>query len=172
MSSIVTNPETARVKIGEEASGTAGASDPSPAVDLAKELAPDLEAVRVPDQVDPLVKDALDKLRQGTAKGLSPKDHYDLGVAYMGMGLVDDAVREFIVAKDGKAEGAGKALASAKAKQKAGAKGAAAKGKPKAAAKTAKAAKTARTAKKAAAGKARAAKVKAAGRAKRPAPRK
>ena len=35
------------------------------------------------------------KLREGTKEGLSSQDHRDLGVAYMGMGLVDDAVREF-----------------------------------------------------------------------------
>jgi len=123
VSSIVTNPETAKVKIGEDAAGRVGAAG-GETVDLASELATDLAQVQVPDQVDPQVREALEKLRKGTAQGLSATDHYDLGVAYMGMGLVDDAVREFNVAKDGKAKGAGKALAEAKAKAggKAGAK--------------------------------------------------
>ncbi|HEY8208300.1 MAG TPA: class I tRNA ligase family protein, partial [Myxococcaceae bacterium] len=64
VSSIVTNPETAKVKIGDEAAGTMPAGE---TVDLAKELAPELASVKVPDQVDPQVKDALDKLRAGTA---------------------------------------------------------------------------------------------------------
>jgi valyl-tRNA synthetase len=152
VSSIVTNPETAKVKIGDEAAGTMPAGE---TVDLAKELAPELASVKVPDQVDPQVKDALDKLRAGTAKGLSPKDHYDLGVAYMGMGLVDDAVREFNVAKDGKAKGAGKALADAKAKAKGAivgngkaAKGKTAKRPAKKAAKPSKAAKASKAASK------------------------
>jgi valyl-tRNA synthetase len=40
-------------------------------------------------------------LREGTKEGLSAQDHRDLGVAYMNMGLVDDAVREFTAAKSG-----------------------------------------------------------------------
>ena len=68
-------------------------------MDLARELEGDLAQVKLPEEVHPQVKDALDKLREGTKEGLSSKDHYDLGVAYMGMGLVDDAVREFNRAK-------------------------------------------------------------------------
>lgn len=52
--------------------------------------------------MDPQVRDALDKLREGT-RDLSPKDRYDLGVAYMSMGLVDDAVREIAAAKEDEA---------------------------------------------------------------------
>jgi valyl-tRNA synthetase len=102
VSSMVTNPETGKVKIGEEAAGRGG-EDTGPVVDLGAELGPELEKVKLPDSVDPQVKAALDKLREGTKEGLSPKDHYDLGVAYMGMGLVDDAVREFNVAASAKA---------------------------------------------------------------------
>ena len=161
VSSIVTNPDTASVKIGENAAGStglAGGSGSGPTVDLSAELASDLAAVNVPDQVDPQVRAALEKLRQGTQKGLSAKDHYDLGVAYMGMGLVDDAVREFMVARDGKAEGAAKALASAKARQKPGAKAA-----------VKKAASKAKAAVKKVAGKVKAAKAKAGGKPKKPA---
>jgi valyl-tRNA synthetase len=88
---IIANPDSAAVKIAAPADGGG--------VDLASELRGDLEQVKVPQQVDPQVKDALEKLREGTKEGLSPSDHYDLGVAYMGMGLVDDAVREFNNAK-------------------------------------------------------------------------
>ncbi|QDE91251.1 valine--tRNA ligase [Myxococcus xanthus] len=71
-------------------------------VDLAEELKDELEAVGgVPEAADPQVQDALEKLRAGTKEGLSPADHHDLGVAYMSMGLVDDAMREFNTARAG-----------------------------------------------------------------------
>jgi valyl-tRNA synthetase len=162
VSSIVTNPETAKVKIGEAAAGKVGAAS-GDTVDLAQELAGDLAGVKVPDQVDPTVKEALDKLRKGTAQGLSATDHYDLGVAYMGMGLVDDAVREFNVAKDGKAKGAGKALAEAKAKVGGGKAPA---GKAKVKAKASKAGAAVKAAAKKVAGKAKAVKAKVKARAK------
>ena len=68
-------------------------------VNLEEELKEELSGVSVP-QPDNQVKEALDKLREGTKEGLSSRDRYDLGVAYMNMGLVDDAVREFNKAKD------------------------------------------------------------------------
>ncbi|NOK00850.1 MULTISPECIES: valine--tRNA ligase [Myxococcus] len=71
-------------------------------VDLAEELKDELEAVGgVPEAADPQVQEALEKLRAGTKEGLSPADHHDLGVAYMSMGLVDDAMREFNTARAG-----------------------------------------------------------------------
>ncbi|MCE9673461.1 valine--tRNA ligase [Myxococcus stipitatus] len=70
-------------------------------VDLGQELKGELgDEGRVPE-ADPQVQDALAKLREGTKEGLSPTDHHDLGVAYMSMGLVDDAMREFDKAKEG-----------------------------------------------------------------------
>jgi valyl-tRNA synthetase len=98
-------------------------------VDLGKELKDALQDVKPPPEVDPQVKDALDKLREGTKEGLSPQDHRDLGVAYMNMGLVDDAVREFTAAK----EDEGKPAAGGKKKKKAPAKKKAALAKKKAA---------------------------------------
>jgi len=68
-------------------------------IDLADELKDELSRVKVPAQVDPQVRQALELLREGTKEGLTPTDHHDLGVAYMGMGLVDDAVREFNAAR-------------------------------------------------------------------------
>ncbi|MCP3105138.1 valine--tRNA ligase [Myxococcus sp. K15C18031901] len=70
-------------------------------VDLGQELKGELgDEGRVPE-ADPQVQAALAKLREGTKEGLSPTDHHDLGVAYMSMGLVDDAMREFDKAKEG-----------------------------------------------------------------------
>jgi valyl-tRNA synthetase len=91
VTSVVTNPDTARVRIAQETDGPGS-------VDLREELKGDLEAAGGPPQADPNVESALKKLREGT-KDLSQEDHYQLGVAYMGMGLVDDAVREFNAAK-------------------------------------------------------------------------
>jgi valyl-tRNA synthetase len=113
IASMVPNPETAEVHIREpEEQGQ---------IDLSRELKGDLESVKVPDAVDPQVKHALEKLREGTKHGLSSSDHYSLGVAYMGMGLVDDAVREFNAAKKPgtkKTAAKGKVKARAKAKAK------------------------------------------------------
>jgi valyl-tRNA synthetase len=83
-------------------------------VDLGKELKDVMADVKGPPDVDPQVKDALDKLREGTKEGLSPQDHRDLGVAYMNMGLVDDAVREFSAAKTEEKKPAAKKASSKK----------------------------------------------------------
>ncbi|ADO72593.1 valine--tRNA ligase [Stigmatella aurantiaca] len=85
---------TAHVKVIPSAPSDGG-------VDLGKELKGDLERDAPPAAVDPQVQDALNRLREGTKEGLSAKDHHDLGVAYMSMGLVDDAMREFDKAKQG-----------------------------------------------------------------------
>ncbi|MDP1917785.1 MAG: valine--tRNA ligase [Myxococcales bacterium] len=70
-------------------------------VNLVEELKAELSEMTVPaGEPDQQVREALDKLREGTKEGLSSQDHRDLGVAYMNMGLVDDAVREFNAAKE------------------------------------------------------------------------
>jgi valyl-tRNA synthetase len=84
---------------------------PRGGVDLGEELRAELASVSVSAGPDQQVKEALDKLREGTKEGLTSRDHYDLGVAYMNMGLVDDAVREFNEAK--KEPGAAEALSEA-----------------------------------------------------------
>ncbi|MFT3708137.1 MAG: valine--tRNA ligase [Archangium sp.] len=94
---------------------------PEGAVNLQEDLKAELEQVQVP-QTDNQVKEALDKLREGTKEGLSSRDHYDLGVAYMNMGLVDDAVREFNAAKEEPKPDAKKKPAAAKPKAKASTK--------------------------------------------------
>ncbi|MCK8502877.1 valine--tRNA ligase [Myxococcus fulvus] len=87
--------EPAQVKVAPSKEETGG-------VDLGQELKGEMggDEGQVP-QTDPQVQDALAKLREGTKEGLSPSDHHDLGVAYMSMGLVDDAMREFGKAKEG-----------------------------------------------------------------------
>ena len=69
------------------------------AVNLGEELKEELSGLRV-QETDKQVTEALQKLREGTKEGLTSRDHRDLGVAYMSMGLVDDAVREFNAAKE------------------------------------------------------------------------
>ncbi|HLL04415.1 MAG TPA: valine--tRNA ligase [Myxococcaceae bacterium] len=93
VSTAVPDPETAQVKVAPP-SAPAGEG-----VDLSKELKSELD--KEGEVVNPQVTDALNKLREGTKEGLSATDHHDLGVAYMSMGLVDDAMREFDKAKQG-----------------------------------------------------------------------
>ncbi|RKH05601.1 valine--tRNA ligase [Corallococcus carmarthensis] len=172
-------PESAQVKVATEPSAPKGEE-----VNLGQELKGEIEAeeaAQAPQPADPVVEEALNKLREGTKEGLSAADHHDLGVAYMSMGLVDDAMREFDRAKEGgdareAPEGSAKPVKKASAKKAAGkkapAKKAAGKQSPakkaagkKPAAKTAPAKKAAgkKTAAKKAAGKKPAAK-KAAGK--------
>ncbi len=87
----LTHPESSRVKV---APPSVPAED---SVDLSQELKSEMEASA--EIVNPQITDALNKLREGTKEGLTAKDHHDLGVAYMSMGLVDDAMREFDKAK-------------------------------------------------------------------------
>ncbi|HEY3445639.1 MAG TPA: valine--tRNA ligase [Myxococcales bacterium] len=63
-------------------------------VDLSKDLAKELQDMNVPQGPDPVVTAQLVALRAAT-ENLDQAGHYDLGVAFMGMGLVDEAVREF-----------------------------------------------------------------------------
>lgn len=83
-------------------------------VDLGEELKEELSGLRV-QETDQQVNEALEKLREGTKEGLSSRDHYDLGVAYINMGLVDDAVREFNAAKAGEPKAKKKPAAKKKA---------------------------------------------------------
>jgi valyl-tRNA synthetase len=98
--------QTSQVKVAPPSTPAGGG------VDLSKELKGELEASG--EIVNPQITDALNKLRESTKEGLSAKDHEDLGVAYMSMGLVDDAQREFEQAKQGGEGGAEPAQAPAK----------------------------------------------------------
>jgi valyl-tRNA synthetase len=140
---MLANPQSSQVKVAAPSTPPAGGG-----VDLSQELKGELEAS--PEIVNPQITDALNMLRAGTKEGLSAKDHQDLGVAYMSMGLVDDAMREFEQAKQGGEETSTKKAPAAK---KSPATKAAAKGPAKKAAATKSPAKKA-PAKKAAAKKA------------------
>ena len=72
--------------------------------DLAEELdrAPDLGAVD--DEFQYSVEDVFNQFKRGVAETVTAEDsdtHYDLGIAYKEMGLVDDAVNEFETALRG-----------------------------------------------------------------------
>ena len=109
-------------------------------VNLGEELKAELDEVHVASGPDAQVTEALEKLREGTKEGLTSRDHTDLGVAYMSMGLVDDAVREFNAAKTGKPKTKSKPKAAPKKAAKQAVKKAAPKAKvSKAAAKKTKA---------------------------------
>ncbi|HYI01394.1 valine--tRNA ligase [Hyalangium sp.] len=122
---MIANPQTAQVKVAPPSAPAEGGG-----VDLSKELKGELETDA--DIVNPQITDALNKLRESTKEGLSAKDHEDLGVAYMSMGLVDEAKREFEQAKQGREGGAEPAKAPSKkaAARKAPAKKVAAKKAP------------------------------------------
>ncbi|RKH64536.1 valine--tRNA ligase [Corallococcus aberystwythensis] len=120
-------PETAQVKVASEPQAPEDEE-----VNLGQELKGEMEAEeasQAPKAADPVVEEALNKLREGTREGLSPADHHDLGVAYMSMGLVDDAMREFDRAKEGgdtreAPEGSAKPVKKAAGKKTAGKKAA------------------------------------------------
>lgn len=84
------------------------------AFDLAAELADELGEIQEED--DPLlsapssgdyqvsVEEVFSEFKKGLAKVVKPEDvetHYDLGIAYKEMGLIDDAIGEFNVAREG-----------------------------------------------------------------------
>ncbi len=84
-----------------------GAGDES--FDIARELAQELggQAVSAPatDDFQYSVEDVFNQFKKGVAETVKPEDsetHYDLGIAYKEMGLLEDAIHEFEVALGGK----------------------------------------------------------------------
>lgn len=84
------------------------------AFDLAQELADELgdfgqEAAAAPaasggDDYQVSVEEVFAEFKKGLEKVVKPEDvdtHYDLGIAYKEMGLIDDAVSEFTIARKG-----------------------------------------------------------------------
>ena len=71
--------------------------------DLGKELREEVEdAVKVGEEEAQQVHEVLEQFKKGVEKTLSKDDvaaHHDLGMAYMQMGLVDEAVRELNISK-------------------------------------------------------------------------
>ncbi len=77
--------------------------------DIARELAEELGAAPATPAADEefqyTVEDIFDQFKKGIAQTVKPEDadtHYDLGIAYKEMGLLDDALHEFEVALAGK----------------------------------------------------------------------
>ncbi len=77
------------------------AGDAAGTVDLGKELADDLAAVEIPPAPNAETQKVIEQLKAGIAEAVPDDDvrtHLDLGVAYLGMGLIDEALREFNLA--------------------------------------------------------------------------
>jgi valyl-tRNA synthetase len=77
-------------------------------IDLGEELREQVEqAVKVGEEDAKQVHAVLEQFKKGVEKTLSKDDaaaHHDLGMAYMQMGLVDEAVRELNIAKKAEAK--------------------------------------------------------------------
>jgi tetratricopeptide (TPR) repeat protein len=96
------------------ATATPAAVLPEPPVeetfDIARELAEELgtssSALPATDEFQYSVADVFSQFKKGVAETVKAEDsatHYDLGIAYKEMGLLDDALHEFEVAMSGKA---------------------------------------------------------------------
>ena len=74
--------------------------------DIAEKLANELVEVESPDVDDMIdVESVFAQFKKGVAEQVAPDDsetHFDLGIAYKEMGLIDDAVHEFELAAKGK----------------------------------------------------------------------
>ncbi|HTP52607.1 MAG TPA: tetratricopeptide repeat protein [Anaeromyxobacteraceae bacterium] len=77
--------------------------------DIGKELAAELGGAELPpppvDDFQYSVEDVFDQFKRGVEKAVRPEDsetHYDLGIAYKEMGLLDDALSELRMALGGK----------------------------------------------------------------------
>ena len=103
--------------LSEEASDGNGAEEGRDAFDLAAELANELgdfgdvqsgtgeaSSGGGNDEYQVSVEEVFAEFKKGLEKVVKPEDvdtHYDLGVAYKEMGLIDDAVGEFTIARKG-----------------------------------------------------------------------
>ncbi len=73
--------------------------------ELAEELGTSASAPAALDEFQYSVADVFDQFKKGVAETVKAEDsetHYDLGIAYKEMGLIDDALHEFDVAMSGK----------------------------------------------------------------------
>ena len=89
----------------EIADGESLFSDEEEFFDLASELEEDMaeekKEVALPAQAEPTLEEVFEQFKQGVQQTLSPEDydtHYNLGIAYKEMGLVDEAISEFQIA--------------------------------------------------------------------------
>ncbi|HET6922990.1 MAG TPA: tetratricopeptide repeat protein, partial [Anaeromyxobacteraceae bacterium] len=72
--------------------------------ELAEELGPPGGVGSATDDFQYSVEDVFSQFKKGVAETVKPEDtetHYDLGIAYKEMGLLDDAIHEFEVALTG-----------------------------------------------------------------------
>ncbi len=97
----------------EQASSGEASEERSDAFDLAAELASEMgeledeqvaPAAPAADDFQYSVDEVFAEFKKGLAKVVRPEDvdtHYDLGIAYREMGLIDDAIGEFTIAREG-----------------------------------------------------------------------
>lgn len=104
--------ESGGAAASDEAPAEAAPEGTSDAFDLAAELAGELDeeapaealAATGEDDFQYSVEEVFSEFKKGLEKVVKPEDvdtHYDLGIAYKEMGLVDDAIGEFEVARQG-----------------------------------------------------------------------
>lgn len=71
------------------------------ATELEEELKEEKKEVSIPSQAEPTLEEVFEQFKAGVQQTLSPEDydtHYNLGIAYKEMGLVDEAIAEFQIA--------------------------------------------------------------------------
>jgi tetratricopeptide (TPR) repeat protein len=88
--------------------GAAGATGPDDSFDIARELAEELgdapPSIAADDGFQYSVEDVFNQFKKGVEQTVRPEDsatHYDLGIAYKEMGLLEDAIGEFETALRG-----------------------------------------------------------------------
>ncbi len=98
-------PPPAAAPVPEIADGESLFSDEEEFFDLASELEEEMteekQEVALPAQAEPTLEEVFEQFKQGVQQTLSPEDydtHYNLGIAYKEMGLVDEAISEFQIA--------------------------------------------------------------------------
>ncbi len=104
----VVEPEPEPVVAGELEAEPEPEIEGFESVDIGAELATELAAVDDDFQVS--FADVFDEFKKGVAKQVEETDyetHYNLGIAYKEMGLLEDAVREFTLAVDSAAHAIG-----------------------------------------------------------------
>jgi tetratricopeptide (TPR) repeat protein len=71
------------------------------ATELEEELKEEKKEVTIPSQEEPTLEEVFEQFKAGVQQTLSPEDydtHYNLGIAYKEMGLIDEAIAEFQIA--------------------------------------------------------------------------
>jgi tetratricopeptide (TPR) repeat protein len=92
---------------GEDTHADAPAGEADGQFDLGAELEKEVDAAPAPEATDDFqysVEDVLREFKKGVERTVRPEDietHYDLGIAYREMGLLDEAIGEFDMAAKG-----------------------------------------------------------------------